>query len=92
MTMTHTTSNAGMDMMAVMWVDRNRKYYISKTGTSISFSNAYRDRWQRTESVTQSFTLQVPIPDVEKAYYSACSMIDLHNRCRQDDLGLERKF
>eukprot|EP00171_Calliarthron_tuberculosum_P021539 IDg21539t1 len=92
MTMTHTTSNADLNMMAVMWVDRNRCYFISTTCTSISMSDTYRERWQRTESGSQRVTLQVTILEVAKTYYSACSIINRHNRCRQDDLGLELKF
>lgn len=36
--------------------------------------------------------LTVPQPKVCETYYSACSQIDRHNRCRQDDLKLERKL
>lgn len=31
-------------------------------------------------------------PEVAETYYSACAVIGKHNRCRQDDLGLERKL
>jgi hypothetical protein len=35
--------------------------------------------------------LTVPQPQAAEIYYSACAMIDRHNRCRQDDLQLEYK-
>ena len=34
----------------------------------------------------------VPKPSVVERYHKACSTIDKHNRCRQDDLKLERKL
>jgi len=36
--------------------------------------------------------LTVRQPEVSQLYYGCCSQIDLHNRCRQDDLRLERKL
>ena len=36
--------------------------------------------------------LEIPIPEVCDTYYSVCSKIDHHNRCRQDDLKLEKKL
>ena len=38
---------------------------------------------------TTTFTEQ---PKCVELYYSACAMIDRHNRCRQETLGLERKL
>ena len=35
--------------------------------------------------------LTVPQPKVGELYYSACAQVDRHNRCRQDDLNLEKK-
>ena len=32
------------------------------------------------------------IPRIAEIYYDAASQIDRHNRCRQDDLRLEKKF
>jgi hypothetical protein len=36
--------------------------------------------------------LQIPQPEAAELYYSVCGMIDWHNRCRQDDLQLEKKL
>jgi hypothetical protein len=40
----------------------------------------------------QRVTFQIKQPLVAELYYDCCTMIDRHNRCRQDDLMLERKF
>ena len=34
----------------------------------------------------------VPQPQACEIYYSSCGKIDAHNRCRQDDLDVEKKF
>jgi hypothetical protein len=36
--------------------------------------------------------LQIPQPEAAELYYSVCGMIDWHNRCRQDDLQLEKEL
>ena len=36
--------------------------------------------------------LEIPQPQAAELYYDACAIIDRHNRCRQDDLMLERKL
>ena len=36
--------------------------------------------------------LEVRQPKASELYYSACAMVDRHNRCRQDDLDLEKKL
>jgi len=36
--------------------------------------------------------LTVRQPEIAQLYYGCCSQIDRHNRCRQDDLRLERKL
>lgn len=34
------------DLMAVMWVDRHRMYFVSTTGTSDPGERIYRERWR----------------------------------------------
>ena len=36
--------------------------------------------------------IEVEKPKVVEKYYATCAAIDQHNRCRQDDLQLERKI
>ena len=35
---------------------------------------------------------RIDIPEAADAYFSAASKVDQHNRCRQDDLGIEKAF
>jgi hypothetical protein len=39
----------------------------------------------------EAVELTVPQPQAAEIYYSACAMIDRHNRCRHDDLHLEHR-
>ena len=34
----------------------------------------------------------VPHPTIAETYYATCAAIDKHNRCRQDDLAMEKKI
>ena len=36
--------------------------------------------------------LDIPQPAAAEVYYTTCSQIDQHNRCRQDDLNIEKKL
>jgi hypothetical protein len=36
--------------------------------------------------------LEIPQPKAAEIYYDTASSIDQHNRCRQDDLPIERKL
>jgi hypothetical protein len=42
--------------------------------------------------MAQRVTLEIKKPCVAELYYLPGAMIDRHNRCRQDDLLLERKY
>lgn len=80
------------DLMAVMWIDRDRRYFISSTGTTEPGHENYRERWRSRNGIAVRESIEIAIPMVCEEYYDTCSMIDRHNRCRQDDLGLEKKF
>ena len=82
----------GPHLMAVMWVDRGRRYFVSSAGCTNPGSAIYRERWNRKNGVTSKEQITVSIPDVCEKYYDTCFQIDIHNRCRQDDLKLEEKF
>ena len=40
----------------------------------------------------QNVVTETQIAQIAETYYAAASMIDRHNRCRQQDLQLERNF
>ena len=83
---------AGPHLMAAMWVDGDRWYFINSIGTTNGGTPIYRERWRTRHGVTRAEELSIRIPAICEQYYETCSQIDRHNRSRQDDLGLEKKF
>ena len=84
--------NEKSSLMAVCWVDRDRHYFISTCSSTAPGHSFSRVRWRQTAEGSRRLTLTVSQPKVIEMYYSANARIDQHNRCRQDDLQLERKL
>ena len=84
-------------MMAFVWMDRARRYFITNTlslDASIPFT---RDRMRQVDTTKpdadpERVQLVVPQPKACEIYYATCGKIDLHNRHRQDTLKLETKI
>lgn len=79
-------------MMALLWVDRERRYFISTTWNHADGTPYERIRWRQNGLAAERVVLTVRQPQDAETYYSSCAAIDKHNRCRQDDLRLERKL
>jgi len=88
----HTSADGVTDLMAVVWVDRERRYFIASASSTIPGKPYTRLRWRQGDESAARVTLTVPQPQVAETYYCCCSQIDRHNRCRQDDLQLEDKI
>ena len=72
-------------MMALMLLDRERRYFISTVGTSLPELKIYRKIWRKDGDESRKVMIEIEIPEVAEIYDQACSQIDRHNRCRQDD-------
>jgi Transposase IS4 len=86
----------GTDLLAVLWIDRDRRYFIS-TVSSLSAGNpCFRQRWRQEDQTANAEPVMRDIviqqPEVCEIYYSACGKIDRHNRFRQASLMLETKL
>ena len=92
LTMVSESSETSPSVMAVLWMDRERRYFVSTTGTTLHSEPIVRSRWRSVGEGAQLVEMEIPVPEVIDTYYKTCSQIDRHNRCRQDDLGLEKKF
>ena len=44
------------------------------------------------DGTAKKVATSIDIPEVADAYFSAASKVDQHNRCRQDDLDIEKAF
>lgn len=81
------------EMMALCWVDRNRRYFISTASTSRPGPVQQRVRWRNnTRDGSHQQVLSIEIPEVAHLYYSAAGKVDSHNRYRQGDLNMEGTF
>jgi hypothetical protein len=81
-------------MLAFVWVDRDRRYFISNCSSLEEGEPHIRFRWRQGEDTTsdpERLQLSIPTPKVCNIYYNACGAIDQSNRHRQDNLQLERK-
>jgi Transposase IS4 len=83
-------------MLAFVWVDRDRRYFIATTSSLRQGTPYTRYRWrqvnQQPDAEPERVELQVQQPEAAELYYSTCAMIERHNRYRQDDLQLEKKL
>jgi hypothetical protein len=90
-------SNQDCDLLAFAWVDQGRRYFIA-TGSSMKAGPPMQRRRYRQvnqedpNAAAELVHLTIAQPEACEVYYNACSMIDRHNRCRQDDLDLEKKI
>jgi hypothetical protein len=84
------------NLLAFVWMDRARRYFIA-SGSSLAEGMPYiRDRWRQISNEINAdptrAQLTVPQPKAAEVYYMVCSKIDQHNRDRQDTLMIERKL
>lgn len=84
-------------ILAAVWMDRERRYFISTCQHMEYVDPQVRIRWRQMEDVEtnaepQRMKITVGQPQITQTYYDVCGAIDQHNRCRQDDLGIERKI
>lgn len=85
-----------VDMFALVWMDRNRRYFVANTSTINDGRPYNRTRWRQVDTTVNAEAEQVELvvrqPKICEIYYDVCGMIDQHNRHRQDTLMIERKL
>ena len=83
-------------MIAFVWMDRERRYFITNTSCLLSGAPYIRQRWRQIGDDENGdptlVELSIPQPAAAEIYYTAVAKIDRHNRCRQDNLQLEQKL
>lgn len=90
--MLHSDETKQYSIAALMWVDRERRYFVSTAGTTLPGAAIYRERWRRVGNESRRIITETQQPMIAETYYATASQVDRHNRCRQDDLKLEKKF
>lgn len=85
-----------INMMAFVWLDRERRYFVCSAGSLAEGEPYIRHRWrqvsQEKDAPPERVQLTVPQPRAAELYYKVCAKIDQHNRDRQSTLGIERKL
>ena len=76
-----------VELIAMMWCDRDRRYFIGYAEGVEKAEPIFRTCWHRVEkdevSPPKKVTLEIPQPQMSKTYYDICGAIDQHNRQRQ---------
>jgi hypothetical protein len=86
-----------LDLLAFVFCDRNRQYFISSCSNISPGPPIQRTRVQQVTDVESNedpvrVDMVLDCPKAAAIYYSTCGKIDQHNRCRQDTLKLEKKI
>jgi len=90
-----TVDSDGIRFVAYVWMDRERRYFISTASSLAPGADYVRTRWRQVDDTPNAdperVEMNIPQPKASELYYSACGQIDRHNRCRQDDLNMIEK-
>ena len=93
-----TTDEAtGTQLLAFVWVDRDRRYFVSTASSLEEGAAIQRYRWSQLDKTTpnaepERVEKNIAQPIAAETYYKGSGKIDQHNRHRQDTLQLERKL
>ena len=89
-------STTGCQLLAFVWCDRDRRYFISTCSSLADGSIIDRMRWRQVDQTDNADPERVHIvvaqPKACEIYCSGCSSVDRHNRSRQAGLNVEKKL
>ena len=91
-----TDEDSGTSLLAYVWADRDRRYFIATCSSVAPGRQIRRKRWrQRDPTPNADPEMELVLinqPMAGEIYYSACGKIDEHNRVRQEYVDLEKKL
>ena len=70
--MKHKCPTGDPDIMALMWLDRGRRYFISIVGTSLPGHTIYREGRRKDGIESRRVTMEIEIPEAAEIYYQVC--------------------
>ena len=86
---------SGKSVLAWVWCDRDRRYFVSSCSSLTPGTMIRRKRWRQVDKTPNAdpelTDIEIPQPEATEIYYKGCQRIDQHNRIRQASLCLERK-
>ena len=82
-------------MLAFVWMDRNRRYFIASASRLAEGAPNVRNRWRQLEDDEEDedptrVTLTVPQPRAAEVYYNVCAKVDQLYRSQQAFLNVEK--
>jgi Transposase IS4 len=87
--------DTGCQLLAIVWADRERRFFISTCASAAPGRVIERRRWRQKDTTPNAAPvldeIRLPQPEAVQIYYDGCGRIDEHNRHRQDSLNLEKK-
>lgn len=83
---------SGVKLLAMGWKDSTTKYLISTILNVTPGTPHQKPRYRLERGKTRRYFEEVPRPSIFHAYFRVANKIDLHNRIRQGELGLERVY
>ena len=94
---TYGADGCTANSFAFVWVDRERRYFISTCSSLVDGAPYERKRIRQllpveTQADPEKVTIEVSQPIAAEIYYGACAKIDQGNRHRQDTLMIEKKI
>jgi hypothetical protein len=83
------------ELLATMWVDRDRKFFIGTCESGNPGVPQYRARWRQLESAESNaepvkLMMEINMPEIVESYFGFCSKIDEINKQRQSELEMEK--
>ena len=83
-------------MLSFVWMDQDRCYVITSASSLDSGILYSRNRWCQVllelDALPENVELTIAQPKAMEVYYRTCSVIDQHNRHRQDNLKTKKKL
>ena len=84
------------ELVAIAWVDRNRRFFIATTCGLGDGEMIQRKRLRQLDKsgrvLPDKVIIEVPQPKAIAKYYKGAGTIDRHNRLRADELWLDRNL
>ena len=90
--MTNHVMDSTCPLLAVVWIDQNRRYYISTQGTTSDGNLIVRTRHRNVDGGSTPTDVTLTQPRVVEQMHSVAYMVDRHNLRRMDILNLEKKL
>ena len=91
------TSPYGCDLLEYVWMDQDRRYFITSGSSMDAGANMERICYRQLEDISTNIdpvdvTHTIPQPKVSDIYYDACSKTDRHNISQHESLDIENKL